>query len=94
MQQKQQGPFSLAWNSFNPSMDNNHMPNKVWDGIILSFPNFNSYTVEVWEWIGDFIPHIKRCKDTQGTALTTYFNTILQVFFAYTVLKTFLLKNP
>ena len=34
------------------------MPRKVWDEITCPFPNFNSSTVEVWEWISNFIPHI------------------------------------
>ena len=34
------------------------MPSKVWDEIIYSFLNFNGCTVEVWEWISNFIPHI------------------------------------
>ena len=29
----------------------------MWDAITYPFPNFNSYTVEVWEWISNFIPH-------------------------------------
>ena len=35
----------------------NHIPRKVWDEIAYPFPNFNSYTIEVWEWISNFIPH-------------------------------------
>ena len=35
----------------------NHMPSKVgWN--YLSILNFNGCTVEVWEWISYFIPHI------------------------------------
>ena len=30
---------------------------KVWAEITYSFPNFNDATVEVWEWIINFIPH-------------------------------------
>ena len=33
------------------------MPNRVWDEITFPFPNFNGSTVEVWEWISNFIPH-------------------------------------
>ena len=33
------------------------MPSKVWDEITYPFPNFNGVTVEVWEWISNFIPH-------------------------------------
>ena len=29
----------------------------MWDEIIDPFPNFNGTTVEVWEWIRNFIPH-------------------------------------
>ena len=29
----------------------------MWDEITYPFPNFNGCTVEVWEWIGNFIPH-------------------------------------
>ena len=32
---------------------------KVWDEIAYPFPNFNGCTVEVWEWISNFIPHFK-----------------------------------
>ena len=31
------------------------MPSQVWDEITNPFPNFNGYTVEVWEWISTFI---------------------------------------
>ena len=30
----------------------------VWDEIIYQFPNFKGYTVEVWERISYFIPHL------------------------------------
>ena len=33
------------------------MLSKVWDEITYPFPNFNSSTVEVWEWMNNFIPH-------------------------------------
>ena len=32
----------------------------MWDEIIYPFPNFNGCTVEVWEWISNFIPHFTR----------------------------------
>ena len=41
-----------------PARISNHMPNKVWDGIIYPFHNFNGCTVEVKEWISNFNPHI------------------------------------
>ena len=33
------------------------MPNKMWVEITLPFLNFNSATVEVKEWISNFMPH-------------------------------------
>ena len=33
------------------------MPSKVWDEITYSFLNFNSCTIEVWEWTNNLIPH-------------------------------------
>ena len=33
----------------------NHMPSKVWDEIIYLFPNLDSCTVEVWEWMSNYI---------------------------------------
>ena len=40
-----------------PAWINIHMPSKVWDEITYPFPNFNGATVEVWEWISNYIPH-------------------------------------
>ena len=36
----------------------NYIPSKVGDEIIYLFPNFDSCTVEVWEWINNFISHL------------------------------------
>ena len=41
-----------------PAWINNHMPSKVRNEITDSFPNINGCTVEVWEWMNNFIPHI------------------------------------
>ena len=41
----------LAWRS-------NHMSSKVWDEITYPFHNFDGCTVELWEWMRNFIPHI------------------------------------
>ena len=30
------------------------MLSKVWEEIIYTFPNFNSCTVDVWEWMNNF----------------------------------------
>ena len=40
-----------------PAWISNHILSKVWDEITYPFPNFNACTVEVWEWISDFISH-------------------------------------
>ena len=33
------------------------MPDRMWDEITNPFPNLNGATVQVWKWIGYFIPH-------------------------------------
>ena len=38
-----------------PAWISNHMPSKVWDEATYTFPNFNGCTVNVWEWISNFI---------------------------------------
>ena len=40
-----------------PAWISNHIHYKVWDEITFLFPIFNGSTVEVWEWISNFIPH-------------------------------------
>ena len=30
----------------------------MWDEIMYPFPNFNCPTIEVWEWINNFILHL------------------------------------
>ena len=35
----------------------NNIHYRMWDEITNPFPNFNGATVEVWEWISNFIPH-------------------------------------
>ena len=37
-----------------PTWISNHMHSKVWDEITYPVPNFNSYTVGIWEWIRNF----------------------------------------
>ena len=51
------GPFYCHALTLIPAWISNHMARKVWDEITYPFPNFNSCTVEVWEWISHFIPH-------------------------------------
>ena len=58
-----------------PIRINNHMPSKVLDEIHYPFQNFKSYTVEVWEWIRNFITYlimdviIYLCSDLRYTVL-------------------------
>ena len=35
----------------------------VWDGVAYSFLNFNGCTVEVWEWMSDFVRHFRDARD-------------------------------
>ena len=44
-----------------PTWISNDIHHYVWDEITYPFPNFNSTTVEVWEWISNFIPHFTGC---------------------------------
>ena len=36
----------------------NCMYHKVWDDITYPFLNFNRATIEDWEWLSNFIPHL------------------------------------
>ena len=52
------GLFLLTWINFNASVYKyNYIHYKMWVEIAYPFPNFNGCTVEVWEWISNFIPH-------------------------------------
>ena len=51
------GPLLLTWIDFNPSMDKVITCLVKCDEITYPFPNFNGCTVEVWEWISNFITH-------------------------------------
>ena len=42
------GALLLRWINFNPSVDKNHMPIKVWDEITYQFPNFNYHQQLSW----------------------------------------------
>ena len=48
-----QGPLLLTWINFNLIMAKYYIHYKVMDGF-HPFLNFNSATVEVWEWINNF----------------------------------------
>ena len=41
-----------------PAWMSNHMSSKMWVEITYLLPNFNGASVEVWEWISNFIPHL------------------------------------
>ena len=51
----------------------NYIHYNVWDEITYPFPNFNGGTVEVWEWLSNFIPHFPGhmitypCRDLSST---------------------------
>ena len=40
-----------------PAWISNYIHYKMWDEITNPFTHFNGATVEVWEWISNFIPH-------------------------------------
>ena len=52
-------PFFLGLISI-PAWISNYIHYKVWVEITYPFPNFNGWTVEVWEWISNFSPHFTR----------------------------------
>ena len=49
--------FLLTWFNLNPAWISIYINYKVWDEISYPFPNFNGCTVEVYEWISNFILH-------------------------------------
>ena len=58
-------PRLLIWDHFYqhdltliPAWISNYSHYNVWDEIIYPFPNFNGCTVDVWEWISNFIPNL------------------------------------
>ena len=50
------GPFHWYGLTLFPAWISNYIHHNVWVEITYPFPNFNGYTVEVWEWISNFIP--------------------------------------
>ena len=51
------GPFYYNGLILIPAGISNYIHYKVWDEITYALLNFNGATVEVWEWIGNFISH-------------------------------------
>ena len=49
----------LHWNpvEFETGSSTGLLPSKKWDEITYPFPDFNGATVDVWEWISNFIPY-------------------------------------
>ena len=50
-------PLLLTWIDLNPPRISNKRPIKVLDEINYPFPILNDCTVEVWEWMNNFISH-------------------------------------
>ena len=50
-------PFYQHGLTLIPTWISNYTHREVWNDIAYPFPNFNGYTVEVWKWISNFIPH-------------------------------------
>ena len=51
-------PFYKYGLALTPAWISNHIHYKVWDKITYPFINFNGVTVEVYEGISNFIPHL------------------------------------
>ena len=51
------GPFKKYGLNLISAWISNYIHYKVWDGITYPFSNFNDATVEVLEWINNFIPN-------------------------------------
>ena len=49
------GSLLLTWFNLIPASISNHTHYNVWDDITYPFLNFNGATVEVYEWISNFI---------------------------------------
>ena len=51
------GPILLTWANFNPSMDKQPHAQESLGWNYLSISNFKGATIEVQEWMSNFIPH-------------------------------------
>ena len=65
------GHLLLNGSTLIPAWIRNYI-HEVWDQITYQLKNFNGCTVEVWEWISDFIAHFAKhliliCKSTSCT---------------------------
>ena len=53
--------LDLIWGcglAFIPACISIHVSSNVWDEITYPFPNLNSFTTEVLEWMSNFIQHL------------------------------------
>ena len=55
-----QGPILLTCFNLIPVWICDYIHYKSWDEITYPFPNFNGATVEVWEWVSNFISRFTR----------------------------------
>ena len=54
------GPFYQYGLTSNPPWISNYIHYEKWNEITYPIPNFNGCTVEVWDWISNFTPHLTR----------------------------------
>ena len=45
----------MVWGPLIPAWRSNNIHHELWDEITYPFSNFNGATVEVWEWLSNFI---------------------------------------
>ena len=51
-------PFTEIFLTLTPAWISNYIYYKMCDEITYPFPNFHGGTVEVWEWIDNFVPRL------------------------------------
>ena len=54
------GPIYWHCVTLNPAWISDYTRYKAWDEISYLLPNFNGWTVEVWVWMNNIIPHFTR----------------------------------
>ena len=78
-----------------PALINYHTASKIWQKIAYPFLNFNSTTVDVWEWTGNFIQHFMMdvitylCRDQNEAMLEKWAPDLFldQIIYRYIVIK-------
>ena len=53
------GPFYQHGLTLIASLISKQMLSKMWGEIDYPFPNFNDVTLKVWEWVNNFILHVR-----------------------------------